>query len=330
MANNELEIIDERIITDVLGDSENYTFEDENTDDIEDKEEDCSDTYRDTDCFQEYLKTIGEFEVLSAEEEKELIIKAQNGDNSARNKMIEHNLKLVVSIAKKYKVKNVDIDDLIQEGNMAISKAIDMFDVSLGNKFSTYATWWIKQGITRYIANCSRTIRIPVHAAEKIYKAHAVENKLRQELLREPTEEEIANELDMTLDSYRALINKYIEPVSLDTPVRNSEETEDTVLGDFISCTDESPEEQYSRNEARIEIMKVLYSKDSSGKRRFTDREVDVILRRYGFINGECETLEQIGADYNITRERIRQLESKAIKKLRNQKFVNLRDFLGK
>ena len=255
-----------------------------------------------------YLKEIGQVPLLSAEEEQELARRVAEGDQSAKNKLTEANLRLVVSIAKKYAGRGLHILDLIQEGNTGLIRAVDKFDYTKGNKFSTYATWWIRQAITRAIADQARTIRVPVHMVEVINKATRCNRKLVQELGREPTLEEIADELNLPIEKIIEANRTAADTLSLDTPVGDEE---DTTIGSFVEDDNTPGPADATSNallaEALGEILNTL-----------TDREADVLRLRFGMYDGKTHTLEEVGQIFGVTRERIRQIENKAIRKLRH------------
>ena len=266
-----------------------------------------------------YLKEIGKVDLLTAEEETELARRMSEGDEVAKKKLAEANLRLVVSIAKRYVGRGMLFLDLIQEGNLGLIRAVDKFDYTKGYKFSTYATWWIRQAITRAIADQARTIRIPVHMVETINKLVRVSRQLVQELGREPTPEELAKGLNMSVDKVREISKISQEPVSLETPIG---EEEDSHLGDFIPDDDApAPSEAASYvllKEQLVEVLKTL-----------TDREAKVLKLRFGLIDGRQRTLEEVGKEFNVTRERIRQIEAKALRKLRHpSRSKKLKDFL--
>ena len=260
------------------------------------------------DPVKQYLREIGNFELLSVEEEIELATKILDGDKAAKRKLTEANLRLVVSIAQRYVGRGLSFLDLIQEGNLGLIKAVDKFDYTKGYKFSTYATWWIRQAITRSIADQSRTIRIPVHMSEVINKTYRVSRNLLQELGREPTENELAAAMNMPVDKVREVLKISADPISMDTPIG---EEDDSHLGDFIK--DEQtpgPEEATSYMMLQEQIEKLLNT--------LTDRERRVLKLRFGLIDGRQRTLEEVGKEFNVTRERIRQIEAKALRKLRH------------
>lgn len=258
------------------------------------------------DSVKMYLKEIGKIPLLSAEEEKDLAIRTKEGDTEAKDKLVESNLRLVVSIAKKYMNRGLSLLDLIQEGNIGLIKAVDKFDYSKGFKFSTYATWWIRQAITRAIADQARTIRIPVHMVETINKLTRVQRQLVQDLGRDPDIDELAAEMKMTPEKIREIQRISQDPVSIDKPVG---EEEDSKLGDFLS-SDElvAPDEEVARNLLKEELIQVLGI--------LTDRESKVLRLRFGLDDGKQRTLEDVGKSLGVTRERIRQIEAKAIRKL--------------
>ena len=266
-----------------------------------------------------YLKEIGKVPLLSPAEEHEYAKKMSEGDEVARQKLTEANLRLVVSIAKRYVGRGMLFLDLIQEGNLGLIKAVEKFDYTKGYKFSTYATWWIRQAITRAIADQARTIRIPVHMVETINKLIRVSRQLLQELGREPTPEEIAKEMNMSLEKVREIMKIAQEPVSLETPIG---EEEDSHLGDFIPDDDApAPSEAASFMLLKEQLMEVLSS--------LTPREEKVLRLRFGLVDGRQRTLEEVGQEFNVTRERIRQIEAKALRKLRHpSRSKKLKDFL--
>ena len=267
-----------------------------------------------------YLKEIGQVPLLSAEEEQDLARRVAEGDQEAKNKLTEANLRLVVSIAKKYSGRGLHILDLIQEGNLGLIKAVEKFDYTKGYKFSTYATWWIRQAITRAIADQARTIRIPVHMVETINKVIRVSRQLLQELGHDPSPEEIAAEMDMPVDKVREILKIAQEPVSLETPIG---EEEDSHLGDFIPDEGASePSEAASFTLLQEQLVDVLST--------LTPREEKVLKLRFGIEDGRPRTLEEVGKEFNVTRERIRQIEAKALRKLRHpSRSKKLKDFLN-
>lgn len=261
-----------------------------------------------------YLKEIGTYPLLATEEEIALAKRIKNGDEDAKKTLAESNLRLVVSIAKRYVGRGLSFLDLIQEGNLGLIKAVDKFDFEKGFKFSTYATWWIRQAITRSIADQSRTIRIPVHMSEVINRTYRVSRSLTQELGREPTEQELANELGFPIEKVREILKVSADPISLDTPIG---EEDDSHLGDFIK--DDSiigPEEAAAYAVLRDQISKLLET--------LTERERRVLILRFGLKDGKTRTLEEVGREFNVTRERIRQIEAKALRKLRHPSRAKL------
>ena len=266
-----------------------------------------------------YLKEIGKVPLLSAEEEIELAKKMEQGDENAKKRLAEANLRLVVSIAKRYVGRGMLFLDLIQEGNLGLIKAVEKFDYRKGYKFSTYATWWIRQAITRAIADQARTIRIPVHMVETINKLIRVSRQLLQELGREPTPEEIAEEMDMPVDRVREILKISQEPVSLETPIG---EEEDSHLGDFIQDDNVPvPADAAAFTLLKEQLVEVLGT--------LTEREQKVLRLRFGLDDGRARTLEEVGKEFNVTRERIRQIEAKALRKLRHpRRSRKLKDYL--
>ena len=266
-----------------------------------------------------YLKEIGKVPLLSAEEEIELAKKMEQGDENAKKRLAEANLRLVVSIAKRYVGRGMLFLDLIQEGNLGIIKAVEKFDYRKGYKFSTYATWWIRQAITRAIADQARTIRIPVHMVETINKLIRVSRQLLQELGREPTPEEIAEEMDMPVDRVREILKISQEPVSLETPIG---EEEDSHLGDFIQDDNVPvPADAAAFTLLKEQLVEVLGT--------LTEREQKVLRLRFGLDDGRARTLEEVGKEFNVTRERIRQIEAKPLRKLRHpSRSRKLKDYL--
>ncbi len=299
-------------------------------DELDDMEEISEDELAATDTLAEsfsiddpvrmYLKEIGKVNLLTPEEEVELARRMSEGDKEAGRRMAEANLRLVVSIAKRYVGRGMLFLDLIQEGNLGLIKAVEKFDHTKGYKFSTYATWWIRQAITRSIADQARTIRIPVHMVETINKVIRVSRQLLQELGHDPTPEEVAEEMNMPADKVRDILKIAQEPVSLETPIG---EEEDSHLGDFIPDEYASePAEAASFTFLREQLMSVLDT--------LTEREKRVLMLRFGIADGRTRTLEEVGKEFNVTRERIRQIEAKALRKLRHpSRSKKLKDFLN-
>ncbi len=267
-----------------------------------------------------YLKEIGRISLLSPEEELELSERVSSGDEVAINKLAESNLRLVVSIAKRYVGRGLLFLDLIQEGNIGLMKAVDKFDSDKGFKFSTYATWWIRQAITRALADQARTIRVPVHMVETINKMSRIQRQLTLELNREPSEDELAKKMGISVEKVREVIKISQEPVSLETPIG---EEDDSHLGDFIKDESSMSPEEYATNEIlKEEIKSVLMT--------LQVREQEVLELRFGLVDGTCHTLEEVGKKFNVTRERIRQIEAKALRKLRHpSRAKKLKDFLS-
>ena len=278
------------------------------------------DSYSTDDPVRMFLKEIGKVPLLTAEEEVELAIRMSQGDEEAKRRMTEANLRLVVSIAKRHVGRGMLFLDLIQEGNLGLIKAVEKFDYTKGYKFSTYATWWIRQAITRAIADQARTIRIPVHMVETINKVIRVSRQLLQELGHDPSAEEIAAEMGMPVEKVREILKIAQEPVSLETPIGEEEESH---LGDFIPDEDASePSEAASFSLLKEQLMEVLDT--------LTPREKKVLELRFGIVDGRTRTLEEVGKEFNVTRERIRQIEAKALRKLRHpSRSKKLRDFLN-
>ncbi|MBE6153762.1 MAG: RNA polymerase sigma factor RpoD [Firmicutes bacterium] len=267
-----------------------------------------------------YLKEIGKISLLSLDEELELSHRIADGDEDAKRLLAESNLRLVVSIAKRYVGRGMLFLDLIQEGNIGLMKAVEKFDSSKGYKFSTYATWWIRQAITRAIADQARTIRVPVHMVETINRMTRHQRQLTLELNREPTEEEIASRMKIPVEKVREIIKIAQDPVSLDTPIG---EEEDSHLGDFIPDERSMSPEEFATNE-------ILKDQISTVLMTLTDREEQVLKLRFGLIDGTCRTLEEVGQIFGVTRERIRQIEAKALRKLRHpSRSKKLKDFMG-
>ena len=266
-----------------------------------------------------YLKDIGKISLLSLEEEQELSHRIANGDEEAKKILAESNLRLVVSIAKRYVGRGLLFLDLIQEGNIGLMKAVDKFDFEKGFKFSTYATWWVRQAITRALADQARTIRVPVHMVETINKMARIERQMALDLNREPTNEELAKKMGLTLDKVVEIRKIGQDPVSLETPIG---EEDDSHLGDFLADKDTmSPEEAATYESLKEELKKVLET--------LTKREEEVLELRFGLYDGTCHTLEEVGKKFGVTRERIRQIEAKALRKLRHpSRAKKLKDFL--
>ena len=294
-------------------------IENEEEVDVENVDLSVPDSVSIEDPVRMYLKEIGKVPLLSAEEEVELAKRMELGDQEAKNKLAEANLRLVVSIAKRYVGRGMLFLDLIQEGNLGLIKAVEKFDYRKGYKFSTYATWWIRQAITRAIADQARTIRIPVHMVETINKLIRVSRQLLQELGREPTPEEIAVEMNMPVEKVREILKISQEPVSLETPIG---EEEDSHLGDFIQ-DDQVP---VPADAAAFELLKEQLNEVLD---TLTEREQKVLRLRFGLDDGKARTLEEVGRQFNVTRERIRQIEAKALRKLRHpSRSRKLKDYL--
>ncbi|MCL5784386.1 MAG: RNA polymerase sigma factor RpoD, partial [Patescibacteria group bacterium] len=271
-----------------------------------------------TDPVRQYLRDIGKIPLLTAAEEIDLAKRAEKDEKRARDKLISANLRLVVSIAKKYVGRGMSLLDLIEEGNIGLMRAVDKYDWRRGYKFSTYATWWIRQAITRAIADQARTIRIPVHMVETINRFNRTQRRLMQELGREPTPEEVAKALDIDASKAREIIKVSQEPTSLETPVGDEE---DSHLGDFIADQGLQPDEQATRELLKIHLDEVLDS--------LSPREKRVLQLRFGLEDGKQRTLEEVGKEFGVTRERIRQIEAKAIRKLKHPtRAKKLRDYL--
>lgn len=272
-----------------------------------------------SDPVRMYLKEIGRVKLLTFEQEISLAKKVEDGDEKAKKKLIESNLRLVVSIAKKYIGRGMSLLDLIQEGNQGLIRAVEKYDWRKGFKFSTYATWWIRQAITRAIADQARTIRIPVHMVETINRYLRTSRKMMQELGREPTPEEVAKAMEVDISKVREIIKVSQEPTSLETPVGDDE---DSLLGDFIQDNSQpTPYDSASRQLLKEQIEEVLGS--------LSDREKKVLVLRFGLYDGKPRTLEEVGRDFSVTRERIRQIEAKAIRKLKHpSRSKKLRDYL--
>lgn len=290
-------------------------------DDLVDEEEIDDETLNNSQFYDDisddsvrlYLREIGKIPLLSSEEELELAQKVVAGDKKAKDKMAEANMRLVVSIAKRYSGRGLDFLDLIQEGNTGLLRAVEKFDPDKGFKFSTYATWWIRQAITRAIADQARTIRIPVHMVETINKLLRTQRRMTQELNREPTIEELAKELEMEPDKVEYVIKIKQDITSLDAGVGRDGEDEDSVLADFIEDEDNiTPEESATNQLLKEQVQAVLST--------LSDREQKIIKMRFGLENGKSHTLEEVGQEFAVTRERIRQIEAKALAKLRKHK----------
>ena len=309
-----------RITDDDDVDDEEIILTDEDEVDVENIDLSVPEGVSIEDPVRMYLKEIGKVPLLSAEEEIELAQRMEEGDQEAKKRLAEANLRLVVSIAKRYVGRGMLFLDLIQEGNLGLIKAVEKFDYRKGYKFSTYATWWIRQSITRAIADQARTIRIPVHMVETINKVIRVSRQLLQELGHDPSPEEIAAEMDMPVDKVREILKIAQEPVSLETPIG---EEEDSHLGDFIPDEGASePSEAASFTLLQEQLVDVLST--------LTPREEKVLKLRFGIEDGRPRTLEEVGKEFNVTRERIRQIEAKALRKLRHpSRSKKLKDFLN-
>ena len=310
-----------RVQEDEAPERELASIEDENSEeaDIENIDLTIPDSVNIEDPVRMYLKEIGKVPLLTAEEEIELAKRMEEGDEEAKKRLAEANLRLVVSIAKRYVGRGMLFLDLIQEGNLGLIKAVEKFDYRKGFKFSTYATWWIRQAITRAIADQARTIRIPVHMVETINKLVRVSRQLLQELGREPTPEEIAEKMDIPVERVREIIKISQEPVSLETPIG---EEEDSHLGDFIQDDNVPvPAEAAAFTLLKEQLDEVLGT--------LTEREQKVLRLRFGLKDGRARTLEEVGKEFNVTRERIRQIEAKALRKLRHpSRSRKLKDYL--
>jgi RNA polymerase primary sigma factor len=300
-------------------------------DELVDEEEDDEDTLNNGQYFDDasddsvrlYLREIGKIPLLNSEDELELAKRVVAGDKKAKDKMAEANMRLVVSIAKRYSGRGLDFLDLIQEGNTGLLRAVEKFDPDKGFKFSTYATWWIRQAITRAIADQARTIRIPVHMVETINKLLRTQRRMTQELNREPTIEELAKELEMEPSKVEYVIKIKQDITSLDAGVGRDGDDEDSVLGDFIEDGEgATPEESATSQLLKEQVQSVLST--------LSDREQKIIKMRFGLENGKSHTLEEVGREFAVTRERIRQIEAKALAKLRKHKDAKkLHEYLG-
>ena len=300
----------------ILGDGEPELAELSEEEELSDEELEITvdnvDAFAD-DSVRLYLREIGKIPLLSQEEELELAKKAAKGNKKAKDKMVEANMRLVVSIAKRYSGRGLDFLDLIQEGNTGLLRAVEKFDPDKGFKFSTYATWWIRQAITRAIADQARTIRIPVHMVETINKVLRATRKLTQELNREPTTEEIAEEMDMEPEKVEYVMKIKQDIASLDQSVGRDGDDEDSVLGDFVEDEERISPEDSAANQILKEQLATIIS-------TLSEREQKIIKLRFGIGGGRPHTLEEVGAEFSVTRERIRQIEAKALSKLRKHK----------
>ena len=306
-------------------------IEEPESDDLENEEELSSEelaiTAENVDAFADdsvrlYLREIGKIPLLTPEEEADLAKRIVKGDKKAKDKMVESNMRLVVSIAKRYGGRGLDFLDLIQEGNTGLLRAVEKFDPDKGFKFSTYATWWVRQAITRAIADQARTIRIPVHMVETINKVLRTSRKLTSELNREPTNEEIAKELDMEPEKIDYVMRIKQDIASLDASVGREGDDEDSVLGDFVEDEErDSPEDSAANQILKEQLSEIIAT--------LTDREQKIIRLRFGIGGGRPHTLEEVGAEFDVTRERIRQIEAKALSKLRkNKETKKLHEYL--
>ena len=310
----ELDLVDDLDLGDDLGDDLSLELSEEDLVDPVD----LAAEYNLDDPVRMYLKEIGQIPLLTADEEVDLAKRVSEGDQAAKDKLTEANLRLVVSIAKKYSGRGLHILDLIQEGNTGLIRAVDKFDWTKGNKFSTYATWWIRQAITRAIADQARTIRVPVHMVEVINKATRCNRKLVQELGREPTVEEIAAELGLPVEKIIEANRTAADTLSLDTPVGDEE---DTSIGSFVEDERTPGPADATSNAMLAEALRDILS-------TLTDREADVLRMRFGMEDGRAHTLEEVGQSFGVTRERIRQIENKAIRKLRHpSRAKKIKDF---
>ena len=295
--------------------------EDKDKDEVEIlSDEDITKDVNINDPVRMYLKEIGRISLLSPDEEAKLSIRVSEGDEDAKRELAESNLRLVVSIAKRYVGRGLLFLDLIQEGNIGLMKAVEKFDYGKGFKFSTYATWWIRQAITRALADQARTIRVPAHMVETINKMARIQRQMTLELNREPTEEELAAKMNVSVEKVRDVMKISQDPVSLDTPIG---EEEDSHFGDFVPDRTSMSPEEYATNEILKEQIKEVL-------KTLQKREQEVLELRFGLLDGTCYTLEEVGKRFNVTRERIRQIEAKALRKLRHpSRAKKLKDFLG-
>ena len=326
---NDIQIIDDNKVfleKDLNADDLFLELEEDEMLELEEDEEEldpklvaASDNINVNDAVKMYLKNIGKIDLLTAEEEVELAKASKNGDKDARNRLSKANLRLVVSIAKRYSGRGMTFLDLIQEGNLGLMKAVEKFDYTKGYKFSTYATWWIRQAITRAIADQARTIRIPVHMVETINKQIRLQRSMHQQLGREPMPQELAKELGYNVDRVIEIMKIAQDPVSLETPIG---EEEDSHLKDFIKGNSSpAPEDIASYTLLREQLLEVLNT--------LTSREAKVLKLRFGLEDGRPRTLEEVGAEFKVTRERIRQIEAKALRKLRHpSRSKKLKDYL--
>jgi RNA polymerase primary sigma factor len=316
---------------DIFIGAKDFDLDEPRSDELENEEEltdeDLAITAENVDAFADdsvrmYLREIGKIPLLTPEEEAELATKIVKGNKKAKDKMVESNMRLVVSIAKRYVGRGLDFLDLIQEGNTGLMRAVEKFDPEKGFKFSTYATWWVRQAITRAIADQARTIRIPVHMVETINKVLRTTRKLTAELNREPTNEEIAEALDMEPDKVDYVMRIKQDIASLDASVGREGDDEDSVLGDFVEDEErDSPEESAANQILKEQLSEIIST--------LTDREQKIIKLRFGIGGGRPHTLEEVGSEFDVTRERIRQIEAKALAKLRkNKETKKLHEYL--
>lgn len=324
------EVLDENLVIDASG-GPLSDIDEPALDDLVDEEEADEETINNGQYFDDvsddsvrlYLREIGKIPLLNAEEELALAQRVVAGEKKAKDKMAEANMRLVVSIAKRYSGRGLDFLDLIQEGNTGLLRAVEKFDPDKGFKFSTYATWWIRQAITRAIADQARTIRIPVHMVETINKLLRTQRRMTQELNREPTIEELGKELEMEPEKVEYVIKIKQDITSLDAGVGRDGEDEDSVLGDFIEDEDGATPEESAANQLLKEQVQSILS-------TLSDREQKIVKMRFGLENGKSHTLEEVGQEFAVTRERIRQIEAKALAKLRKHKDAKkLHEYLG-